>query len=178
VGGVPAWVKKNVAVFRAVHPLVWYVKHWAVYVGAGYLAPPTITQWATPAHVAGYSRRTRRTRQRESSSNRWYKLYYLLPPNMGYTCPRGRLLAQNTSHAAKGIVFEQVTDIMATPQEGNAHKWQRHRKATLTNGNANFCPQNNATWRRKNILQKRWVISLLKTKWSKHSSYGMKLLIP
>jgi hypothetical protein len=28
--------------------------------------------------------------------------------SVGYTCPQGRLLAQNTSHAAKGIVFEQV----------------------------------------------------------------------
>ena len=27
----------------------------------------------------------------------------------GYTCPQGRLLAQNTSHVSKGIVFEQVS---------------------------------------------------------------------
>ncbi len=28
----------------------------------------------------------------------------------GYSCPQGRLLAQNTSHSSKGIVFEQVSN--------------------------------------------------------------------
>jgi hypothetical protein len=60
--------------------------------------------------------------------------------SVGYTCPRGRLLAQNTSHAAKGIVFEQVIQIVlfVASQHGlYLPTWQATRSEHVARGKRN-----------------------------------------